>query len=138
MKQAGKAMGQNLSKAFMFKKGRESKSVVEAVDAETSMLRPGGRLCVFGHHAKDEVALTNDWHTKEIAALNITHYSSGNSQKDLQDAAKPLGKGQISQRSLVTQIRVRGSRGSPEVSRAETLRPDKSDRRAVLNSRGTR
>ena len=82
--------------------------VIEAVGAKgvikqaTGMLKNGARLCIFGHHAGDEVIPTGEWHMKGLNVLNTTPYMSKNLHKDLIDAVKLMEKGVFDQSELIS------------------------------------
>jgi len=79
----------------------EATGAQETIRQATEMLRNGGRLCLFGHHAADETVPTNDWHMKGISVLNTTPFSSMNFYKDLQDAVTLMKKGVFDQQNLI-------------------------------------
>jgi len=74
------------------------------IEQGTKMLRNGGRLCIFGHHAVDEVAPTNAWHMQGIIVLNTTPFMSRDFHKDLIDAVHLMERGVYDQSDLVTHI----------------------------------
>ncbi len=82
--------------------------VIEAVGAKgvikqaTGMLKNGARICIFGHHAEDEVIPTGEWHMKGLNVLNTTPYMSKNFHKDLIDAVKLMEKGVFDQSELIS------------------------------------
>ncbi len=88
--------------------GRKVDIVIEAVGEKgvisqaTDMLKNAGRLCIFGHHAEDEVVPTDDWHMKGLEVLNTTPFSSRDFKKDLVDAVKLMIKGTFHQKMLIT------------------------------------
>ena len=88
--------------------GRKIDLVIEAVgkpgvlDQATRMLRNGGRLCIFGHHAEDEVIPTGSWHMQGLVVLNTTPFLSPDFHKDLYDAVKLMGKKVFDQTELIT------------------------------------
>jgi threonine dehydrogenase-like Zn-dependent dehydrogenase len=90
--------------------GREADVVIETVGLPgvlgqaTDMLRPGGTLCIFGHHAEDELLPTDTWHMKGIRVLNTTPFSSRDFHRDLQDAVALTAKGVYDQHDLVQRV----------------------------------
>ncbi len=72
------------------------------IEQGTEMLRNGGRLCIFGHHAVDEIAPTNAWHMQGINVLNTTPFMSADFHKDLVDAVHLMESGVFDQSDLVT------------------------------------
>ncbi|HEB29333.1 MAG TPA: hypothetical protein ENI15_00445 [Spirochaetes bacterium] len=82
--------------------------VIEAAGAKgvisqaTGMLKNGAKLCIFGHHAEDEVIPTGEWHMKGLQVLNTTPYMSKDFQKDLIDAVKLMEKGVFDQSELIS------------------------------------
>ena len=72
------------------------------IDQATRMLRNGGRLCIFGHHAEDEVIPTGSWHMQGLVVLNTTPFLSADFHKDLYDAVKLMGKKVFDQTELIT------------------------------------
>jgi threonine dehydrogenase-like Zn-dependent dehydrogenase len=90
--------------------GGEADTVIEAsgepgtIESGTSMLRNGGKLCIFGHHAKDEVAPTNAWHMQGIHVLNTTPFMSQDFHRDLVDAVHLMDRGVYDQYDLITHI----------------------------------
>lgn len=61
---------------------RQADVVIEAIGEKgaigqaTDMIKMGGRLCIFGHHAEDESVPTGEWHMKGIEVLNTTPFTS--------------------------------------------------------------
>jgi threonine dehydrogenase-like Zn-dependent dehydrogenase len=88
--------------------GRKIDLVIEAVGKPgviapaTRMLRNGGRLCIFGHHAEDETIPTGSWHMQGLVVLNTTPFLSADFHKDLYDAVKLMGKKVFDQTELIT------------------------------------
>ncbi|HTO22457.1 MAG TPA: zinc-binding dehydrogenase [Spirochaetia bacterium] len=90
--------------------GRKVDLVIEATGAAgaigqaTEMLRNGGRLCVFGHHAVDETVPTNAWHMKGLHVLNTTPFTSRSFPKDLADAVRLMERGRYTQEDLISKV----------------------------------
>jgi threonine dehydrogenase-like Zn-dependent dehydrogenase len=90
--------------------GRKVDLVIEATGAAgaigqaTEMLRNGGRLCVFGHHAVDETVPTNAWHMKGLHVMNTTPFTSRSFPKDLADAVRLMERGRYTQEDLITKV----------------------------------
>ncbi len=86
----------------------EADIVIEAVglpgliSKATGMTRMGGRLCIFGHHDRDEAVPTDAWHMKGIEVLNTTPFASKNFHKDLVDAVKLMDKKVFDQTELIS------------------------------------
>lgn len=72
------------------------------IEQGTKMLRNGGKLCIFGHHAVDEVAPTNAWHMQGINVLNTTPFMSVDFHRDLVDAVHLMARGVFDQSDLIT------------------------------------
>jgi len=88
--------------------GGEADVVIEASGAEgtinlaTELVRPGGRLVIFGAHVLDEVVPTMKWHVKGLRILNTAPNFSSDFTKDFHDAVKLLKRGVFDQKSLIT------------------------------------
>jgi threonine dehydrogenase-like Zn-dependent dehydrogenase len=88
--------------------GRKVDTVIEATGAPgtieqgTRMLRNGGKLCIFGHHAVDEQVPTNAWHMQGIEVLNTTPFMSRDFGRDLIDAVRLMEAGTFDQSALIT------------------------------------
>jgi len=80
----------------------EAAGVQGTIAQGTAMLRNGGRLCIFGHHALDEKVPTNDWHMHGIEVLNTTPFMSRDFHRDLVDGVRLMEKGTFDQSELVT------------------------------------
>ena len=74
------------------------------IEEGTKMLRNGGKLCIFGHHAVDEVVPTNDWHMHGIHVLNTTPFMSEDFHRDLVDAVHLMERGVFDQSDLITHV----------------------------------
>lgn len=72
------------------------------IEQGTKMLRNGGKLCIFGHHAVDEIAPTNAWHMQGINVLNTTPFMSVDFHRDLVDAVHLMERGVFDQSDLIT------------------------------------
>ncbi len=88
--------------------GGEADVVIEASGASgtlylaTDLLRPGGKLVIFGMHIMDEKVPTAAWHMKGLKILNTTPNFSLDFNKDFYDAVNLLKKGVINQEPLIT------------------------------------
>lgn len=84
--------------------------VIEAVgkpgtlSMASDMVEQGGRICIFGHHAAEELLPTGIWHMQGILVLNTTPFSSKNFHGDLTAAVRLMAKGVFDQHDLVNRI----------------------------------
>lgn len=72
------------------------------LDMATQMLRPGGRLSIFGYHTAREEVPTPLWHMNGIEVQNPAPKFSANFDEDFRDAVKLIAKGSYDQRRLIT------------------------------------
>lgn len=88
--------------------GGEADVVIEASGAHgtlgiaTELIRPGGKLVIFGRHVMDEEVPTEKWHGKGLSILNTAPAFSKDFKRDFQDAVKLLEKGVFDQKLLIT------------------------------------
>jgi threonine dehydrogenase-like Zn-dependent dehydrogenase len=82
----------------------EAAGVPGAISQATDMLRNGARLCMFAHHAVDEVVPTNAWHMKGLHVMNTTPFTSKSFPKDLVDAVRLMEQGRFSQQDLISRL----------------------------------
>jgi len=88
--------------------GDEADVVIEASGAHgtlglaTELVRPGGKLTIFGRHVMDEVVPTEKWHGKGLRILNTAPAFSVDFNRDFRDAVRLLGRGVFDQKPLIT------------------------------------
>ncbi len=88
--------------------GGEADIVIEASGAPgalylaTDLLKPSGKLVIFGRHVVDETVPTEKWHVKGLTILNTSPASSPDFNKDFHDAVKLLEKRVFDQNLLMT------------------------------------
>lgn len=82
----------------------EAVGVVGAIELATQLVRPGGKLAIFGYHVKPERVPTDEWHNKGLRILNTAPSFSKNFVKDFQDAVKLMRKGVFNQELLITHV----------------------------------
>jgi len=80
----------------------EASGAAGTLNLATELVRPGGKLVIFGRHVIDERVPTEKWHIKGIRILNTAPAFSTNFNKDFHDAVKLLKKGVFDQRLLIT------------------------------------
>lgn len=88
--------------------GGEADVVIEASGAHgtlgiaTELVRPGGKLVIFGRHVVEEMVPTEKWHGKGLRILNTAPAFSEDFQRDFRDAVKLLERGVFDQKHLIT------------------------------------
>ena len=88
--------------------GGKADVVIEASGAPgtlylaTDLLKPGGKLVIFGRHVPDEKVPTEKWHMMGLKVLNTAPLFSSNFNKDFHDAVNLLKKGVFNQERLIT------------------------------------
>ncbi|MCX8161545.1 MAG: zinc-binding dehydrogenase [Candidatus Bathyarchaeota archaeon] len=80
----------------------EASGASGTIHTATELLRPGGKLVLFGWHIEDETVPTSLWHTKGLRILNTSPAFSRDFNKDFHDAVKLLRKGVFDQKPLIT------------------------------------
>lgn len=80
----------------------EASGAPGTIHTATELLRPGGKLVLFGWHVDDETVPTSLWHTKGLRILNTSPAFSQDFNKDFHDAVKLLRKGVFNQKPLIT------------------------------------
>jgi len=73
-----------------------------ALSLATEMVRPGGKLIIFGWHHGEEKVPIGKWHLKGLRVLNITPRFAEDFDARFQTAVKLLALGKIDQRPLIT------------------------------------
>jgi len=68
----------------------------------TDLVKPGGKLVIFGRHVIDEKVPTEKWHSMGLRVLNTAPLFSSNFNKDFHDAVNLLKKGVFDQKRLIT------------------------------------
>jgi threonine dehydrogenase-like Zn-dependent dehydrogenase len=68
----------------------------------TAMTKPGGRLCLFGHHTDDQLVPTGAWHMRGVEVLNTSPFLSKNFRQDHADAVQLMKRGKLHQEALIT------------------------------------
>ncbi len=68
------------------------------------MLRNGGSLCIFSHHAFPEQTPTGDWHLQGLKVMNTTPFMSNDFHKDLVDAVSLMTNGTYLQNEIITHV----------------------------------
>jgi len=88
--------------------GGDADVVIEASGAHgtlylaTDLVKPGGKIVIFGRHVVDEKVPTEKWHTMGLRILNTAPLFSSNFNKDFHDAVNLLKKGVFNQERLIT------------------------------------
>jgi len=88
--------------------GGRADVVIEASGAHgtlylaTDLVKPGGKLVIFGRHVVDERVPTEKWHSMGLRILNTAPLFSSNFNKDFHDAVNLLRKGVFNQERLIT------------------------------------
>jgi len=88
--------------------GCEADIVIEASGAHgtlglaTELVRPGGKIVIFGRHVMDESVPTEKWHGKGLSVLNTAPAFSKDFGRDFRDAVRLLEKGIFDQKPLIT------------------------------------
>lgn len=88
--------------------GGEADVVIEASGARgtlglaTELVRPGGKIIIFGRHVMDESVPTEKWHGKGLRILNTAPAFSRDFNRDFRDAVKLLERGVFDQKPLIT------------------------------------
>jgi len=88
--------------------GGEADVVIEASGAHgtlglaTDLVRPGGKITIFGRHVMDESVPTEKWHGKGLRILNTAPAFSSDFNRDFRDAVRLLGRGVFDQKPLIT------------------------------------
>jgi threonine dehydrogenase-like Zn-dependent dehydrogenase len=80
----------------------EASGAPNTIYTATEILRPGGKLILFGWHVDDEIVPTSLWHTKGLRILNTSPSFSPDFNEDFHDAVKLLKKGVFDQKPLIT------------------------------------
>jgi threonine dehydrogenase-like Zn-dependent dehydrogenase len=80
----------------------EASGAPETMNFAADLLRPGGRLVVFGRHVVNQLILTEEWHVKGLTVVNTAPNFSLDFTKDFQDAVFLLKKGVFDQKPLIT------------------------------------
>ena len=80
----------------------EAAGVTATLDYATKMLKTGGRLCIFGHHANFVKINTGIWHMKGLEVLNTTPFLSKDFGKDLSNAVDLIKRKIFNQKELIT------------------------------------
>ncbi|MBS7642467.1 MAG: zinc-binding dehydrogenase [Candidatus Bathyarchaeia archaeon] len=80
----------------------EASGAKGTIHTATELLRPGGKLILFGWHVEDEIVPTSLWHTKGLVILNTSPAFSLDFNRDFHDAVKLLKKGVFDQSLLIT------------------------------------
>jgi len=99
--------GDPVEKIKEFMKGKAD-VVIEASGAHgtlylaTGLIKPGGKLVIFGRHVIDEKVPTEKWHSMGLKVLNTAPLFSSNFNKDFHDAVNLLKKGVFNQERLIT------------------------------------
>jgi len=99
--------GDPVEKIKEFMKGKAD-VVIEASGAHgtlylaTDLIKPGGKLVIFGRHVIDEKVPTEKWHSMGLKVLNTAPLFSSNFNKDFHDAVNLLKKGVFNQERLIT------------------------------------
>jgi len=88
--------------------GGDADIVIEASGAHgtlwlaTELVRPGGKIVIFGRHVIDENVPTEKWHGKGLRILNTAPAFSKDFNRDFRDAVRLLERGVFDQKPLIT------------------------------------
>jgi len=80
----------------------EASGAPETLNLATELVRPSGKLVIFGRHVVDQRVPTEKWHGKGLRILNTAPAFSTNFNKDFHDSVKLLRKGMFDQKPLIT------------------------------------
>jgi len=80
----------------------EASGAYGTLNLATDLVKPGGKLVIFGRHVIDEKVPTEKWHIMGLKVLNTAPSFSSNFNKDFHDAVNLLRKGVFNQKRLIT------------------------------------
>ena len=80
----------------------EASGAYGTLNLATDLVKPGGKLVIFGRHVIDEKVPTEKWHIMGLKVLNTAPSFSSNFNKDFHDAVNLLRKGVFNQERLIT------------------------------------